>query len=92
MRRYRCRRKLGVSFKDLYFKPSGIPMRNLEQVELSKEELETLRLRYKEGETQADAAKKMNISQSQYQRDLWAAHKKITDALVSGKAIKINTD
>ena len=64
-------------------------MRGLEEVVITHEEMEVLRLRYVEGMKQEDAAKKMGISQSQYQRDLWDAHKKVTDALISGKAIHV---
>ena len=90
--RKRCRRQLGVRFKDRYFKPRGIPLRNLEEIDVKHEEMETLRLRYIEGMSQNDAAKKMGISQSQYQRDLWKSHKKITDALISGKAIRVGSE
>lgn len=74
-----------------FFKPQGIPMRELEIVELTDEELESLRLKNIEGLEQTEAAKKMKTSQSTYQRILSSAYKKITEALVSGKAIKIST-
>ena len=64
-------------------------MRGLEEVAITHEEMEVLRLRYVEGMKQEDAAKKMGISQSQYQRDLWSANRKITEAFMSGKAIHI---
>jgi predicted DNA-binding protein (UPF0251 family) len=38
---------------------------------------------------QEEAAKKMNTSQSTFQRILSSAYKKITEALIEGKAIKI---
>jgi len=72
-----------------YFKPQGVPMRHLEVVELTTEEMEALRLRTKEELGQVKAAKKMNTSQSTYQRILSSAYKKITEALMEGKAIKI---
>jgi uncharacterized protein len=73
-----------------FFKPQGIPMRELEIVELTDEELESLRLKNIEGLEQTEAAKKMKTSQSTYQRILASAYKKITEALVKGKAIKIS--
>ena len=82
-------RRLNRRFKDHYFKPRGIPMNTLEEVVITFEEIEALRLRYLDGMKQVDAASKMGLSQSQYQRDLWESHKKITDALISGKAIKV---
>lgn len=67
-------------------------MRELDEVTLTYEELEALRLRYSENMRQSDAAKQMGISQSQYQRDLWESHRKITEALIGGKAIRIISD
>lgn len=61
----------------------------LEVVELSAEELESFRLRHIEDMEQTEAAKKMKTSQSTYQRILYSAYKKIADALIQGKAIKI---
>ncbi len=64
-------------------------MRNLEIMELTSEEVEALRLRNEEDLEQEAAAKKMKTSQSTYQRILSSAYKKITRALIEGKAIKI---
>ncbi len=72
-----------------YFKPRGLPLRSLEAVELTKEEVETLRLKNIEGLTQIEAAKKMDTSQSTFQRILASAYEKVSRALVEGKAIKI---
>jgi predicted DNA-binding protein (UPF0251 family) len=64
-------------------------MKYLEIVELTTEEAEALRLRNIKDLEQEEAAKKMNTSQSTYQRILSSAYKKITEALIGGKAIKI---
>jgi predicted DNA-binding protein (UPF0251 family) len=64
-------------------------MRDLEIVELTAEEIEAYRLRHIDDLNQTEAAKKMKTSQSTYQRILYSAYKKIADALVNGKAIKI---
>ena len=72
-----------------YFKPQGVPMRFLEIIELSLEEVEALRLKNIEGLEQIECAKKMNTSQSTLQRILSSAYKKIAEALIQGKAIKI---
>jgi predicted DNA-binding protein (UPF0251 family) len=64
-------------------------MRFLEVVELTLEEAEALRLKYVEGFDQINCAKKMNTSQSTFQRILSGANKKIAMALTLGKAIKI---
>lgn len=73
-----------------YFKPAGIPLRVLEEVRLSIEEAESLRLKDLEGFEQEQAAKKMNISRPTFQRILASARKKIADALLNGKAIRID--
>lgn len=72
-----------------FFKPVGIPLRNLEEVIIPYEEIEALRLKNLEQMDQKKAAKKMKISQPTFNRLLISARKKITDALVNGKAIKI---
>jgi len=64
-------------------------MRELEIVELTTEEMEAYRLRYINDLEQKAAANKMHTSQSTYQRILYSAYKKIADALINGKAIKI---
>lgn len=71
------------------FKPQGIPMRELEEVTLTIDELETVRLSDVEGFSQAEAASMMDIHQSTFQRTLARARKKIGQALTTGKAIKI---
>jgi len=58
-------------------------------VELTTEEMEALRLKNVKGLDQEQAAKEMNTSQSTFQRILSSAYKKISDALINGKAIKI---
>lgn len=87
--RKRNRRFLGHPFNEIYFKPRGIPLRELETIIITDEELEAIRLRYLEKLNQEDAAKKMGISQSQYQRDLACVLEKITRALIEGKAINV---
>ncbi len=72
-----------------YFKPAGIPLRVLEEVVLSFEEGEALRLKEVEGLDQTEAAKKMRISQPTFFRILSTARKKVAEAIINGKAIKI---
>lgn len=72
-----------------YFKPTGIPLRELEENKLSVEELEALRLKDIEGLDQEACAKKMHISRPTFQRVLATARKKTADAIVSGKALRI---
>jgi predicted DNA-binding protein (UPF0251 family) len=72
-----------------YFKPRGIPMASLESVGLSVDEFEAIRLKDLEGLEQTVAADSMKISQPTFHRVIEAARKKVADALVNGKAIRI---
>lgn len=89
MARPRLCRKIRFNPNVTYFKPQGVPMRMLEVVELTVEEMEAYRLRHINSLDQAQAAKKMATSQSTYQRILYSGYEKIADALINGKAIKI---
>jgi len=73
----------------VFFKPQGIPLRELELVSLSVEELEALRLADIEGLYQEDAAERMEVSRATFQRVLKEAHTKVATALVEGKALGI---
>ena len=73
----------------VYFKPRAIPLSMLEEVNLSLDELEALRLCDLRNLEQKEAAKKMKISQSTLQRILTSARKKVAEAIIEGKAIKI---
>lgn len=72
-----------------YFKPRGVPMRSLEVVSLTVEELEALRLKHVEGLKQTACAIRMNTSQSTFQRILSSGYRKVSEALVEGKAIEV---
>ena len=72
-----------------YYKPAGIPLKFLDEVRLSIEELEALRLKDMEDMDQEQCAQRMNISRPTFQRVLKSARKKIADALLNGKAIRI---
>ena len=87
-RPFKCRR---VAFVPgvTYFKPAGIPLRSLEEIQLSLEEAESLRLKDLEGLEQEQGAEQMNVSRPTFQRVLASARKKVADALLNGKAIKI---
>jgi predicted DNA-binding protein (UPF0251 family) len=72
-----------------YFKPAGVPMSGLEEVRLSVEEAEAIRLKDIEGLEQDGCAKKMSVSRSTFARVLLSARRKMADALLNGKAIRI---
>ncbi|QAT17550.1 hypothetical protein BU251_07380 [Candidatus Velamenicoccus archaeovorus] len=71
------------------FRPKCRPPRRLDGVILSIDEFEAMRLAYLEEMKQVDAAKLMKISRPTFSRIIASAHKKIADALVNIKAIKI---
>ncbi len=72
-----------------YFKPRGIPLSELDEVVLTVDELECIRLGDLCGMNQIHAAHKMGFHQSTFQRTLANAREKIGDAIVNGKAIRI---
>lgn len=72
-----------------YFKPAGVPMSRLNEIVLTMEEFESIRLKDHERMEQSKAAEKMNISQPTFNRVLTSARKKIAEAITEGKAIKI---
>lgn len=82
-------RWVAVSPDISFFKPQGIPLRILQQVELGVDELEALRLADWEGLGQEEAARRMNISRATFGRVVAQGRKKVADALVHGKAIHI---
>jgi len=72
-----------------YYKPQGIPMRDLDEVIVGADEFEALRLHDVLKLDQTESARKMLISQPTLARLLDSANKKIAEALVNGKAIRI---
>jgi predicted DNA-binding protein (UPF0251 family) len=84
----KCRR-VAFAPEVTYFKPAGVPLRSLEEVRLSVEELEAIRLKDLEGLEQEQGAESMNVSRPTFQRVLASARRKIADALLNGKAIRI---
>jgi predicted DNA-binding protein (UPF0251 family) len=84
----KCRRVCGNPRAD-YFKPRGVPIQQLEEVVLTIDEFEAIRLADLEGLYQEDAAKKMNISRQTFGNIIESAHKKIAGTIVNARALKI---
>jgi len=76
----------GVNF----FKPAGVPLKDLDEIVLTLEEAEAIRLKDIEKLEQEEGAVKMNISRPTFQRVLTSARQKIADAILNGKAIRID--
>lgn len=89
MARTEKKRTVCIDPRSDYFKPRGIPLRALESIELTLDELEALRLCYRDRLYQDEAASVMEISRQTVGRILNNAFSKIAEALIEGKAIKI---
>ncbi|MFH2095103.1 MAG: DUF134 domain-containing protein [Bacteroidota bacterium] len=89
MPRGKCLRHINEKPGVTYYKPAGIPLRELLEVNIGLDEFEAIRLSDSEGLYQEDAAKHMNVSRATFGRILDEAHRKIADALINGKAIRI---
>lgn len=89
MPRPKCQRQIAGLPASTYFKPRGIPMSDLEEVILTIDEVEAIRLADHEGLYQEQAAEFMKISRQTFGRVIASAHRKIADALVTGKALRI---
>ena len=71
------------------FKPQGIPARQLEEIYLSLEGYEALRLADLEGLRQDEAAERMKISRQTFGRILSEARKAVTETIVKGLVLRI---
>lgn len=92
MSRPKCLRHVrGTSDKN-YFKPRGIPASDLEEISLPLDEFEAVRLADFEGLYHMEAAAHMNISRQTFGRIVASARRKIADALINGKALRIEDD
>jgi predicted DNA-binding protein (UPF0251 family) len=89
MPRRPCPRRVTAPPRCGYFKPAGIPVSRLEEVALSVDELEALRLADLEGLYQDDAAGRMGVSRPTFARIVEAARRKAAEALVHGRALRI---
>ena len=84
------KRRLNSKPNSNYFKPAGIPKKDLKEIELTHEEFEALKLIDLENIPQSEAGKKMNISQPTLSRILRSSRSKIAEAIIKGKSIKID--
>lgn len=84
----KCRR-IGFSPAATYFKPRGIALPLLEEVCLELDEVEALRLADLESLYQAEAAERMGVSRQTFANIVERARRKVADAIIHGKALKI---
>ena len=89
MGRRRMWRKVDHLPQVTYFKPAGIPLATLDEVNLLVEEAEAIRLKDLSGLEQGECAHKMSVSRTTFSRMLDSARQKVADAILNGKAIRI---
>ena len=82
-------RRVGFVPEITYFKPAGVPHAALQEVCLSVDEAEAIRLKDIEGLDQQKCAESMRVSRTTFSRILESARQKMADALLNGKAIRI---
>jgi uncharacterized protein len=84
----RCRR-VRLAPGCTYFKPAGIPVRDLQEVVVALDEMEALRLADVEGIYHEQAADRMGVSRRTFGRIIESARKKVASALIQGMALRI---
>ncbi len=85
----KCRR-VACDVPARYFKPQGIPLYALEEIELALDEVEAMRLTDIEDLYQAEAAERMGVSRQTLGNIIARAHKKVALAILQGKALRIS--
>ena len=83
----RCR-GVGQEPASSYFRPRGIPLSQLEEVVVTVDEFEALRLADLDGLYQEQAAEQMNASRPTFGRIIDSAHGRVAESLVKGKALR----
>jgi len=89
MARPHCPRRIATLPGVVFFKPAGIPLRDLEERVLSLDEFEALRLADVEGMPQLDASRLMGISRQTFSRILARARQTVATCLTKGMAVRI---
>jgi len=87
--RKRKERNIDADHSKVCFKPCGIKANQLQQVILYEDEIEAIRLADFKSLYQQESADKMGISRTTFSRLVESARKKVADALLHQKAIKI---
>ena len=72
-----------------YFKPRGIPMFDLEEVCLTVDQREAIRLSDLLGLSHEEAGRNMGVSRATFGRIIQRAREAVADALINGKAINV---
>ncbi|MBE0556415.1 MAG: DUF134 domain-containing protein [Proteobacteria bacterium] len=89
MSRPKCCRHIGALPGKTFFQPEGAAPSSFEAVLLTLDEYEAIRLADLDGLYQEQAASRMSVSRQTFGRIVEAAHRKIADVIVNGKALRI---
>ncbi|MDD3178818.1 MAG: DUF134 domain-containing protein [Opitutaceae bacterium] len=84
-----CPRRISHRPPADYFKPAGIPLYDLQEIELAADELEAVRLADDADLYNTEAAIRMGVSRQTFDRIVGRARRKIAAALVHGHALRI---
>ncbi len=90
MPRPRKCRNVNTTPEVTYFKPRGVPLRELAEIYLPLDGFEAIRLADLEGLNHEAAAQQMHVSRQTFGRILASAHQTVAKALVSGMALRIH--
>ena len=82
-------RLVGFNPKINYFKPRGIPVLDLDEVCLTVDEREAIRLADLLGMSHAEAGERMGVSRATFGRIIQQARMVIADAIINGKAVRV---
>ena len=82
-------RLIGFDPKINYFKPRGIPVIDLEEVRLTVDEREAIRLADLLGMCHEDAGRQMGVSRATFGRIVQRARQVVADAIINGKAVRV---
>lgn len=92
MGRPRCCYRIGYCPPYTKFKPEGAEVWESDCVDITPEEIESLRLKNIQNLDQTHAANRMGVSQSTFQRVLSSAYKKVSLALIDGRELRITSE
>jgi len=87
-RPFKCRKVVSEP-RAYYFKPRAVPLCELEEIILQLDEFQALKHSELDGKDQKGAASAMKISRQTFGNILASARRKLADAVVNGKALKI---
>jgi predicted DNA-binding protein (UPF0251 family) len=88
-RPFKCRKVVSEP-RTYYFKPRAAPLCELEEITLQLDEFQAIKYAELDRKDQTAAAADMKISRQTFGNILASARRKLADAVVNGKALKIN--